>query len=80
MTDSQVQETQVMEGVRAGDVAALLSLYRSLRPAVFRFTPHMSGSRSVSGDFTQEVFPGQTRAMASRNLDAVLGRFNSFLG
>jgi len=56
MTDSQAQDTEIMEAVRAGDESAFLSIYRRLQAPVFRFALHVSGSKPVAEDVTQEVF------------------------
>ena len=42
--------------VRAGSEDAFTELYRRRQAGVFRFALHMSGSRAVAEDITQEVF------------------------
>jgi RNA polymerase sigma-70 factor (ECF subfamily) len=40
----------------AGDEAAFTELYRRRQAGIYRFALHMSGSRTVAEDVTQEVF------------------------
>src|SRR5689334_5909918 len=40
----------------SGDRDAFAALYRRRRPDVYRFALHISGSRSVADDVTQDVF------------------------
>ncbi len=56
MTDHESGDGQIIESIKGGDEAAFLSLYRKVQAPIFRFAFHMSGSRWVAEDVTQEVF------------------------
>jgi RNA polymerase sigma-70 factor, ECF subfamily len=49
-------DDDLMARVAGGDRDAFALLYVRLRPDVFRFAFHVSGSRSVAEDVTQDVF------------------------
>lgn len=49
-------DDDLMTRITAGDRDAFAQLYRRLRPDVFRFALHVSGSRPVADDVTQDVF------------------------
>src|SRR5579859_6241961 len=53
--NSQTDE-QLLLGMRNGDEAAFLALYRRRQGAIYRFAYHMTGSTSTAEDITQEVF------------------------
>ena len=46
----------LIAGIAAGDRESFAALYRRRRPDVYRFALHISGSRSVADDVTQDVF------------------------
>ncbi|OFW08597.1 MAG: hypothetical protein A3H96_26505 [Acidobacteria bacterium RIFCSPLOWO2_02_FULL_67_36] len=46
----------LVAGIAAGDRAALSALFRRRQGDVFRFALHLTGSRLVAEDVTQEVF------------------------
>jgi RNA polymerase sigma-70 factor, ECF subfamily len=49
-------DTDLLRRIGAGDEEAFLTLYRRCQGPIYRFLLHMSGSRSVAEDVTQEVF------------------------
>ncbi|HEY2904276.1 MAG TPA: RNA polymerase sigma factor [Vicinamibacterales bacterium] len=49
-------DDDLMVRIARGDRDAFALLYRRFRPDVFRFALHVSGSRSVADDVTQDVF------------------------
>lgn len=60
-----------------GDEEALTVLFRRRQGNIYRFTLHMSGSRSLAEDITQEVFMVLMRE--SETFDEARGSLNSFL-
>lgn len=51
-----MDDDELMARTAAGDREAFAALYRRRRPDVYRFALHVSGSRSVADDVTQDVF------------------------
>jgi RNA polymerase sigma-70 factor (ECF subfamily) len=49
-------DDELMTRIVAGDRDAFAALYRARRADVFRFAVHVSGSRSIADDVTQDVF------------------------
>jgi len=49
-------DDDLMTRIVEGDRDAFALLYRRFRSDVFRFALHVSGSRSVADDVTQDVF------------------------
>jgi RNA polymerase sigma-70 factor (ECF subfamily) len=62
---THLSDDDLLLRMRTGDEEAFATLYRRRQAGVFRFALHMSGSRSVAEEVTQEVFlvlirqPGQ---------------------
>ena len=57
MTDPiQTSDYDLLRRMQDGDEGAFLQLYRRRQGAVYRFALHMSGSRQVAEDVTQDVF------------------------
>src|SRR5512133_3743366 len=54
--NNQRAEIELLPRVAGGDAAAFATLFRRHAGGVFRFALHMTGSRSVADDVTQEVF------------------------
>lgn len=46
----------LVAGIAAGDGASLSALFRRRQGEVFRFALHLTGSRTIAEDVTQEVF------------------------
>src|SRR6185503_13887084 len=53
---SELNDNELLRLMLAGDEEALALLYRRRQGAIYRFALHMSGSRSIAEDVTQEVF------------------------
>jgi len=53
---TQTSDHDLLQRMQQGDEGAFLQLYRHLQGAIYRFALHMSGSRQVAEDVTQEVF------------------------
>jgi RNA polymerase sigma-70 factor, ECF subfamily len=53
---SDLNDSELLRSMLAGDEEALALLYRRRQGAVYRFALQMSGSKTVSEDVTQEVF------------------------
>jgi RNA polymerase sigma-70 factor, ECF subfamily len=53
---NQTSDHDLLRRMQEGDEDAFLQLYRRRQAAIFRFALHMSGSRQVAEDVTQEVF------------------------
>jgi len=53
---SDLNDSELLRSMLAGDEEALSVLYRRRQGAVFRFALQMSGSKTVAEDVTQEVF------------------------
>jgi RNA polymerase sigma-70 factor, ECF subfamily len=49
-------DEDLMARIADGDRDAFAQLYRRRRPDVFRFAVHLSGSRTIAEDVTQDVF------------------------
>ena len=57
MADStQTSDHDLLRRMQEGDEGAFLQLYRHRQAAIYRFALHMSGSRQVAEDVTQDVF------------------------
>jgi RNA polymerase sigma-70 factor (ECF subfamily) len=57
MADStQTSDHDLLRRMQEGDEVAFLQLYRHRQGAIYRFALHMSGSRQVAEDVTQDVF------------------------
>jgi RNA polymerase sigma-70 factor, ECF subfamily len=67
----------LLRGLRAGDEACFLQLYRRYQGIVFRFVLHMTGSPSAAEDITQEVFMELIRNAG--RYDSSRGAFRAFL-
>ena len=53
---SDLNDSELLRSMLAGDEEALTVLYRRRQGAVYRFVLQMSGSKTVAEDVTQEVF------------------------
>jgi RNA polymerase sigma-70 factor (ECF subfamily) len=53
---NDLSDTELLRSMLAGDDEALTLLYRRRQAGVYRFALHMSGSKSIAEDVTQEVF------------------------
>ena len=53
---SELNDSELLRSMLAGDEEALALLYRRRQGAVYRFALQMSGSKTVAEDVTQEVF------------------------
>jgi RNA polymerase sigma-70 factor, ECF subfamily len=53
---TQTSDSDLLQRMQEGDEDAFLQLYRKRQAAIYRFALHMSGSRQVAEDVTQEVF------------------------
>src|SRR6266545_7334174 len=49
-------DDELLLRMQSGDEEAFLALYRRRQAGLFRFALHMSGSKPVAEDVTQEVF------------------------
>ena len=57
MTSAPLEtDDELLVRVRSGDEEAFLTLYRRRQAGLFRFALHMSGSKPLAEDVTQEVF------------------------
>src|ERR1019366_10476998 len=57
MTSAPVEtDDELLVRVQSGDEEAFLTLYRRRQAGLFRFALHMSGSKPLAEDITQEVF------------------------
>jgi RNA polymerase sigma-70 factor (ECF subfamily) len=56
--EHQLSEDDLLHLMRKGDEQAFLVLYRRHQGPIFRFALHMSGSRQIAEEVTQEVFLG----------------------
>ena len=54
--NSDLNDTELLRSMLAGDEEALALLYRRRQGAVYRFALQMSGSKAIAEDVTQEVF------------------------
>lgn len=66
-----------LQGLRAGDEACFIRLYRRHQGAVYRFALHMTGNPGSAEDITQEVF--MTLIRDPRRYDPSRGSLRSFL-
>ena len=53
---TQTSDHDLLRRMLEGDEDAFLQLYRHRQAAIYRFALHMSGSRQVAEDVTQDVF------------------------
>ncbi|HEV8167697.1 MAG TPA: RNA polymerase sigma factor [Pyrinomonadaceae bacterium] len=53
---SDLNDCDLLRSMLAGDEEALALLYRRRQAGVYRFALHMSGSKPIAEDVTQEVF------------------------
>lgn len=53
---TQTSDRDLLRRMQEGDESAFLQLYRRRQAAIYRFALHMSGSRQLAEDVTQEVF------------------------
>ena len=53
---SDLHDNELLRLMQAGNEEALALLYRRRQAGVYRFALHMSGSKSIAEDVTQEVF------------------------
>lgn len=53
---SELPDGELLHRSRAGDAEAFAVIYRRCQGRIYRFALHMSGSRAVAEDVTQEVF------------------------
>lgn len=67
----------LLRQVALGDEDAFLQLYRRWQSGLFRFALHMSGSRAVAEDVTQEAF--MTLIREPERYDAQRGTLGAFL-
>src|ERR1035441_503127 len=57
MTSAPLEtDDELLVRVKSGDEEAFLTLYRRRQAGLFRFALHMSGSKPLAEDVTQEVF------------------------
>ncbi len=49
-------DDELLLRMHSGDEQAFVALYRRRQPAIFRFAVHMTGSKTVAEDITQDVF------------------------
>src|ERR1035438_4407862 len=57
MTSTPVEtDDELLLRTQSGDEDAFLTLYRRRQAGLFRFVLHMSGSKPLAEDVTQEVF------------------------
>src|SRR5437016_7063754 len=55
-TAEHPSDDELMARIAGGDRDAFADLYRRRRPDVYRFALHVSGSRMIADDVTQDVF------------------------
>jgi RNA polymerase sigma-70 factor, ECF subfamily len=53
---SDLNDSELLRSMLAGDEEALALLYRRRQGSIYRFALQMSGSKTVAEDVTQEVF------------------------
>src|SRR5918994_1602613 len=53
---NDLNDSELLRSMLSGDEEALYVLYRRRQGAIYRFALHMSGSKSIAEDVTQEVF------------------------
>jgi len=74
---SDLNDSELLRSMLAGDEEALSVLYRRRQGAVYRFALQMSGSKTVAEDITQEVFLFLMRD--GRVFDPAKGSVSAFL-
>jgi|SRR6185369_2461644 len=74
---SDLNDSELLRSMLAGDEEALSVLYRRRQGAVYRFALQMSGSKTVAEDVTQEVFLFLMRD--GRVFDPAKGSVSAFL-
>ena len=74
---SDLNDSELLRSMLAGDEEALSVLYRRRQGAVYRFALQMSGSKAVAEDVTQEVFLFLMRD--GRVFDPAKGSVSAFL-
>ena len=74
---SDLNDSELLRSMLAGDEEALALLYRRRQGAVYRFALQMSGSKTVAEDVTQEVFLFLMRD--GRVFDPAKGSVSAFL-
>jgi len=74
---SDLNDSELLQSMLAGDEEALSVLYRRRQGAVYRFALQMSGSKTVAEDVTQEVFLFLMRD--GRVFDPAKGSVSAFL-
>jgi RNA polymerase sigma-70 factor (ECF subfamily) len=72
-----INDDDLMLRLRAGDEEAFTFVFRRWQGSLFRFALHMSGSRSLAEDATQEVFMTLIRQTAQ--FDSARGALGAFL-
>ncbi len=77
MKPDNSSDTELLQGMRAGDEEALTALYRRRQPGIYRFALQMSGSQELAEDITQEVFMVLIRE--AHTFDPVRGSLSAFL-
>jgi RNA polymerase sigma-70 factor (ECF subfamily) len=70
-------DDDLLRRARTGDAAAFTTVYRRCQGPVFRYALHMSGSRPVAEDVTQEVF--MTLIENRCNFDSSRGTLTGYL-
>lgn len=56
MPSNELQDSDLIRGVAAGDAEAFAELFRRRQAHVYRFALHMTASPSIAEDVTQDVF------------------------
>lgn len=56
MTPTDLNDSELLRSMLAGDEEALALLYRRRQGSIYRFALQMSGSKTIAEDVTQEVF------------------------
>ena len=74
---SDLNDSDLLRSMLAGDEEALTLLYRRRQGAVYRFALQMSGSKTIAEDVTQEVFLFLMRD--GRIFDPARGSVSAFL-
>ena len=74
---SDVNDSELLRLILAGDEEALTLLYRRRQGGIYRFALQMSGSKSIAEDVTQEVFLFLMRE--GHIFDASKGTVSAFL-
>jgi RNA polymerase sigma-70 factor (ECF subfamily) len=72
-----ISDDGLMRRLRAGDEEAFTTVFRRWQGPLFRFALHMSGSRTLAEDATQEVFMTLIRQTAQ--FDPAKGALGAFL-